>query len=764
MRRSARGREEEAAVTRSGYGAPPTTGWQDRGVTTHTSSSQAKPALHETLSFPRLYARTARFTLGVPRALAVSPDGRRVLFVRTRSGTQRTSALWAYDVDAAQERCVADPDVLLGDGGEELSAEERSRRERSRESGAGIVSFDTDEDAVHACFALSGQLWLADVRGQGGAGVRELPATGAVVDPRLDPTGRHVAYASGNALRVVGTDGQGGDRALVEPDGDHVVWGQAEFVAAEEMDRHRGFWWAPDGQSLLVERYDESAVPVWHIADPANPDREPVARRYPAAGAANADVSLWAVDLDGSRREVAWDRDRFPYLVRVSWSSSGDPLLQVMSRDQRDALVLAAEVVDGVVTGSTRVLAREHDDVWLETCAGVPASSPDGRLVTVQADSATDTYRVAVDGEPVSPPGLQVSAVVTVADEGVLVQATTEPTQLQLGWIGWDGTVAVGGMTEGAAVHSGTVAGGTWAVARGGLDADGVQVFVVADGHRRELANHQVYAGFRPKVTLLRGGERELRTGVLFPRGHEPGSRRLPVVMAPYGGPHALKCLSASRPFLESQWLADQGFCVVVADGRGTPHRGPAWDRAVRDDLAGVTLADQVDALAAVAAAYPDDVDTSRVAITGWSYGGYLAALAVLARPDVFHAAVAGAPVTDLRLYDTFYSERYLGHPGEQPEVYDANSLLPLAERLERPLMIIHGLADDNVVVAHTLQLSSALLAAGRPHTVLPLSGVTHMTPQEVVAENLELLSVDFLARALAHRPELSGPQGPPTC
>jgi dipeptidyl-peptidase-4 len=204
--------------------------------------------------------------------------------------------------------------------------------------------------------------------------------------------------------------------------------------------------------------------------------------------------------------------------------------------------------------------------------------------------------------------------------------------------------------------------------------------------------------------------------------------------------------------FLQAQWMADQGFCVVIADGRGTPGRGHVWERAVRHDFAGVTLDDQIAALDAVAEQFPDDVDTSRVGITGWSYGGYLAALAVLRRPDVFHVAVAGAPVTEWRLYDTAYTERYLGDPNEQPDVYDRNSLLPLAEKLERPLLLIHGLADDNVFAAHTLQLSSALLAAGRPHSVLPLSGVTHMTAHEVVAENLAMIQVEFLRRHLHGR------------
>jgi dipeptidyl-peptidase-4 len=233
---------------------------------------------------------------------------------------------------------------------------------------------------------------------------------------------------------------------------------------------------------------------------------------------------------------------------------------------------------------------------------------------------------------------------------------------------------------------------------------------------------------------------------VLLPTDHDGSS--LPVLLDPYGGPHGGRVVQAHNAHLTSQWFADQGFAVVVVDGRGTPGRGAAWERAVHLDLATPVLEDQVDALRAAAEVHPE-LDLNRVAIRGWSFGGYLAALAVLRRPDVFHAAVAGAPVTEWRLYDTHYTERYLGDPTEQPDVYDASSLLPLADGLSRPLLLVHGLADDNVVAAHTLQLSSALLAAGAPHEVLPLVGITHMTSQEVVAEHLLLHQLDFLRRSL---------------
>ena len=218
--------------------------------------------------------------------------------------------------------------------------------------------------------------------------------------------------------------------------------------------------------------------------------------------------------------------------------------------------------------------------------------------------------------------------------------------------------------------------------------------------------------------------------------------------MDPYAGPHAQRVVQSYNAYLSSQWFADQGFAVVIVDGRGTPGRGSEHERAVHGDLASAVLEDQIDGLYQAA----DEIgflDLDRVGIRGWSFGGYVAALAVLQRPDVFHAAVAGAPVTEWRLYDTFYTERYLGNPAEHAEAYDDSSLLPLADRLSRPLLLIHGLADDNVVAAHTLQLSSALLAAGKPHEVLPLVGVTHMTNEEVVAENLLLHQLEFLRRSL---------------
>jgi len=720
--------------------------------TSTPSDSASTPSSSGPDSFPRLSARTLRFTLGEPRTIAVTTDGARVLFVRTASGTDRSGALWSFEVSSGTERLLADPADLLGDAGEDLSPQERARRERSRESGAGIVGYTVDEAGQTAAFALSGGLWVCDVAG---ARSWQLPTAGPVIDPRIDPTGRRIAYVTNGSLQVTELDGSG-DRALAEPDGSEIVWGQAEFVAAEEMDRYRGFWWAPDGESLLVERYDNSPVGVWYLADPANPEREPVAHRYPAAGTADAEVQLWHLTMDGTRSRIDWDAEALPYLTRVSWTDAG-AVIQVMSRDQRRCQILRLDLdgagmpaTAGARGAVTTLLAETVEPVWIDLVVGVPTLAPDGRLLTCVNDDSggASTRRLAVNGVPVSPVGVQIGQVLSVDDRGVLATVTTDPVEQRLARIDLDGGIDY--LSTGSGVHTGAAGGDTVAVVGAGLEVEGTTVTIRAGG--RQIGTLQRTAaspGFAPAVTMLTVGERELRAAVLFPRAHRPGSVRLPVVMAPYGGPHAQLVRASSRMFLQAQWLADQGFAVVVADGRGTPGRGPAWERAVRDELAAVTLADQVDALAGVAERYPDDVDTGRVGIMGWSYGGYLSALAVLERPDVFHAAVAGAPVTDWTLYDTFYTERYLGHPAEQPEVYARNSLIERAPRLTRPLLIIHGLVDDNVVVAHTLRLSGALLATGRAHQVLPLTGVTHMASAEDVAENLLLAQVNFLRSAL---------------
>jgi dipeptidyl-peptidase-4 len=753
-------------------------------------------------SFPRHSARTLRFTLGVPRNFVVSPDGSRVAFLRAPSGTDRRTVLWVADVaDTVTERVVADPRELAGDD-EALSASERARRERAREGAAGIVSYATDREVRRAVFTLSGTLYVAELTGP--PDVRQLAAHGPVFDPRPDPTGCQIAYVAGDSVRLIDV-ATGRDRAVPGQDtAPNVSWGLAEFIAAEEMGRSRGYWWAPDGTALLVARVDTTDVQRWHIADPANPGRVPLEIAYPAAGTPNAAVSLHLLDLAGGLVDVTWDRAAHEYLAAVHWSSRGAPLLHVQDRRQCNTQVLAVDVS----TGACTVLHDDADPEWVELVDGAPCWGPSGELVHV-ADSAG--HRRLFVGARMASAELQVRAVLgsvsAKGDTQVLFTASAEdpaqihvyragaaslvqlsegpgvhdaaaagPVQLSEG-PGVHDAAAAGPvqLSEGPGVHDAAAAGpvqlsegpGVHGAAAGGStlvlvsarpDRLGRRIGVSRDGRSvGEIAALPDDPGFVPWVQRLSAGPRGLCTAVLLPRDHVPGMA-LPVLLDPYGGPHAQRVLASANSFLEPQWWADQGFAVVVADGRGTPGRDSAWERAVAGDLAAPVLQDQIDALHAVAERF-GDLDLNRVAIRGWSFGGYLAALAALRRPDVFHAAIAGAPVTDWALYDTHYTERYLGTPDDDPENYARSSLctdgvlspdlVPRPGDPVRPLLLVHGLADDNVVAAHTLQLSAALLAVGRPHQVLPLSGVTHMTPQETVSENLLLMQLDFLRRSL---------------
>jgi dipeptidyl-peptidase-4 len=711
-----------------------------------TAGSPAVPAsVIQAESFPRQEARTKRFTLGVPRAFRLSPGGSRVVFLRSKGGTDPVTCLWALDITTGAERLVADPRDLGADD-ENLPPQERARRERVREQAGGIVAYATDSAVEVAAFALSGRVYAVDLT-SADAEPYEVKTHTPALDPRPNHAGRTLAYVHDGALRITGLSGHAWDRVLADPQGaPDVTYGLPEFIAGEEMDRHRGYWWAPDGSAVLTARVDTAAVNRWHIADPANPATPPAEVAYPAAGTPNADVSLVIARVNGRQVKVDIDHALFPYVVTACWQYDHNPLVVVQSRDQRTMRLLTVDPV----TGATSVIREDTDPQWLEIVPGVPAWTRSGRIAWAADDVGTRRLLLATpaqlrDAVPVTPPGLQVREVVGIDGDTVLFLASeAEPTEIDVWTYGPDALTKI---SHGPGVHAGYRAGGTTLIASRTLDRDGVSVLVNGGIRIASLAEQPSLPA--PAPILLAAGERGVRTAVLFPSWHKQGDGKLPVLLDPYGGPHSQRVVSARSAYLVPQWFAEQGFAVVIADGRGTPGRGPEWERAVAGDLAAPVLADQVDALAAAAEKYAD-LDTSRVAIRGWSFGGYLAALAVLRRPDLFHAAIAGAPVTDWRLYDTHYTERYLGFPDTDEASYAASSLSVPSERpVVRPMLFIHGLADDNVVVAHTLRLSSALLAAGYPHQVLPLTGITHMASQEAVAENLLLFQLDFLRRSL---------------
>lgn len=703
-------------------------------------------------TFPRQYARTQRFTLGEPRTFTVSPDGTRVVFLRSLGGDDPVNCLWEFDVSTAAERLVVDPRrVAVSAATAGASPEELARRERLREAGGGITSYTVDDNVSTYAFAVAGQLFTGTFAGDS---VHLVDTDGQVFDPRLDPTGRRIAYVVNGELFCVERSESGtfaNSRRLVgrsesgEPE--TVSWGVADFIAAEEMSRYRGHWWNADGTKIAVSRVDESPVDVWTIADPAQPSQLARTVRYPAAGTANASVTLHLIDLDSrTRQDVVWDTVEFPYLADVLWSGSDRVLVTIQPRDQR-------RVVIGQATWTSprvETLIVDASDTWVDLVPGSPDVLSDGTVVWVS--DRDGVKRLMAADVPVTPTEIDVRQIVSAVGETVVFSAIDpERPEAWRIWV-WDSARSeVRPLTPPDGVHTASVGGSAAVIRRASttLARPTISLTRIGDPDKilATLENRCEQPLVEPDVRFIRAGRRRIPCAVILPR-RIPDGARLPVLMDPYGGPHAQRVIDSYAAHCTSQWFADQGFAVVVADGRGTPGLGTQWEQSIHLDVASAVLEDQVESLQSLVEEIPV-LDATRVAIRGWSFGGYLAALAVLERPDVFHAGIAGAPVTDWRLYDTHYTERYLGNPNDDDAPYERSSLLARANKLERPLLLIHGLADDNVVAAHTLQMSSSLLAAGKPHEVLPLSGVTHMTPQAEVAENLLLHQLDFLRRSL---------------
>ena len=682
-------------------------------------------------TFPRQYARTQRLSLGEPRSFAVAPDGSRVIFIRSHSGSDAVNTLWSLDTATGVERELLDPRTLNTDLSE-LTAAELRQRERAREGASGVTSYACNRDTTLAVTVLGGSIVLIDLLS---GDIKMPPIEPGVFDVRLSPDGTIISYLRGTSLCVASL--AGGERVIASDPNEAISWGNAEFIAAEEMGRFRGYWWSPDSQSIAACCVDVTPINVWHIADPAHPEVPATEHRYPAAGTANASVSLHIISVATATATPVELSGNWEYLNTVSWNSAG-LIAQTQTRDQKQIDIHSIDPG----TGKATVIFSDTDEAWVELVSGVPALQQDGTLVTcADRDGAR---RLLVNGSAVTPTTMQVRSVVSTGDS-IMFMANDISTPWELdAWAYRNGSLEQITHSHGVASVSGSRSCYVSRIST--LDIERAQFTVHTATAAHNIASLAETSLVQPNVRIMSVGPRGIPVAILLPR--DGLSTKLPVLFDPYGGPHAQRVVASRAAYNSSQWFADQGFVVVIVDGTGTPGKGSSWERGIVNDLAQPILDDQVEILRDLNDLEPR-ADTSRVGIRGWSFGGYLAALAVLRRSDLFHAAVAGAPVTDWRLYDTHYTERYLGNPAIDASAYEATSLFNDAEHLHQPLLLIHGLADDNVVAAHTLQLSSALLAAGKPHEVLPLSGVTHMTPQEVVAENLLLHQLEFLQRHL---------------
>jgi dipeptidyl-peptidase-4 len=676
--------------------------------------------------FLRRYAETRGFSLGRPVSPRPTPDGKSVLFLRS-AAREAVQALYELDVASGKTRTLLTAADLLKGGDEKMSVEERARRERMRMSTRGLSGFQLSEDGARLLIPLSGRLFVYERASQ------KVDDLAAGAEAHLSPDGKRVAYVRDRDVFVMELATKKETR-LTKSASAKISYGSPEFVAQEEMDRFDGMWWSPDSRALAVEEVDAAPVEVFHLMDLLRPESEPDAVPYPRAGTANVKVRLGVVAASGgAMRFVEWDAAKLPYLASVRWKD-GPLTIAVEDRVQQN---LELRRVDEK-SGKTTLLLSEHDDAWLDLDQSVPRWLADGSAFLWSSERSGSRALELRDAQ-----GTLLHAFADLGYDDLLHLhgrvawiRTADALDTQVAMLPLAADAHPKALTQGAAQHDATISeDGTLAVIRtSGTDAP-TRWEVLRDGKPAGvLPSVAEDPPFVPKQEFFVVGERKLNAVVVKPRKFAAG-KKWPVLLDVYGGPHHQQVTHALRQSLLRQWYADRGFVVVAIDGRGTPHRGRAWERAIRGDFT-VTLDDQVDGLKALGAKLPY-LDLKRVGVFGWSFGGYLAALATLARGDVFAVGVAGAPVVDWRDYDTFYTERYLGLPDADKAAYDKSSLLTYAGKLERPLLIVHGTRDDNVYFMNSLKLADALFRAGKRFSLLPLSGLTHMVPEPTVIERL---------------------------
>ena len=700
-------------------------------------------------------ARTRSFRLGAPQQVRLTTDGRAALFLRSPPREPEQS-LFATDVATGATRELVSPRALLATP-ETLSPEERVRRERMRVHARGFTSLDLSADGTKALVTLSGHVFVVD---PASGKAHALPTgEGAAIDPHLSPDGARVAYVLGDDLHVVPVEG--GHATRVTHGGtEKLTHGLAEFVATEELGRARGFWWSPDGAHLLYEEADTSKVDVLTIADPFHPEASPQRIAYPRPGRANADVRFGVVaSTGGATTWVQWDRARFPYVATASWPKGGPPLLYVLDRLQREGQLLSVDPA----TGKTATLVTERDPAWLNVDPSVPRWLADGTgfLWSSERSGAWRLELRDATGKVVRellPTGAGYIALADVDDKKrtAVVVASEDPSQSAAWLVSLDGGAprrlnsepGVAGLRFDAS-HDVYVSG------EASLASMPRTVVRSLDGATaRELPSLAEGPARLPDVKIEAVGPDRTLVAIVRPRG-APADRRLPVIDSAYGGPHVSVVQQSASGFVRMQWMADAtGAAVVAIDARGTPHRGRDWERALAGKLGATPLEGHVAALQALGATHPE-LDVSRVGVYGWSFGGYFAAMAVLARPDVYVVGVAGAPPADWRDYDTAYTERYLGLPDTDAAAYDAASLLTMARQPApagvpmRKLLVIHGTADDNVWFLNGVKLVDALSRAHRPFEFLPLAGTTHMLLDPELSEEVWLRTAQVLRDGL---------------
>ena len=696
-----------------------------------------------------LEAITGDRSLSGPTLLqpAISPDGKQISFLRGRDEDRNRLDLWAHDIASGKARLLVDSD-LLGGGNEALSDEEKARRERQRIAAlSGIVSYQWGADSQTLLFPLGGELYLYDLRAKPAKAVRKLTSgKGFATDPKLSPKGRYASFIRARNLWVV--DIAGGRERQLTFDGSATIGnGVAEFVADEEMDRHTGYWWAPDDSAIAYARIDESPVPIQKRHEVYADRTEVIEQRYPAAGDPNVLVKLGVVNpkdeaAQPATRWIDLGAETDIYLARVDWKDAGTLSFQRQSRDQRRLDLIAVDLG----SGTQRTLLTETSDSWIELHNGLRFLDDGSLLWLSERSGYQHLYRIAADGSAtaLTEGPWMVEDVLGLDEAGgqVFFSATREsamerhvyamplaggaPTRLSEG-PGWHDARFAGDASVYVDTYSSPEQPPMVSLHR----ADGARLAVLLENDL-QAAGHP-YAPYLKAHRPIEFGSLEADDGtplhysLIRPPGFDPG-KRYPVVMWVYGGPATqtvTRAWSTRGDAWFNQYLAQQGYIVFSLDNRGTPRRGVRFGRELFRQQGRVEVEDQQRAVAWLRE--QPFVNGERIGVHGWSNGGYMTLMLLAQAPQDFRCGIAGAPVADWALYDTHYTERYMDHPQRNPEGYRLSRVSEHIDGLrDDALLLIHGMADDNVLFSNATAVMADLQKRGRRFALMTYPGAKH--------------------------------------
>ena len=686
------------------------------------------------------------------RQMRFSPDGKLVSYLRGREDAPAAFDLWAYDVARKTHRLLVDSRALAPTE-EKLSAEEEARRERQRIAALrGIVDYEWSPDSRAILVPLAGDLYYYDLRRPAAEAVRRLTQTEAFeTDPQFSPRGRYVSFIRDQDIYAVEV-ATGAERRLTTGGGGLVSHGVAEFIAQEEMNRNTGYWWSPDEKHLAYASVDESPVAEVERFEIDAGGVRVLKQRYPATGHSNARVTLAILALESGEVASCELGDKDYYLARVQWYPKGDRLIvQRQARDQKRLDVLSYPVTGG----EARQMFSERSDAWVELHDDLHfLPKRQGILWASQRSGHNHLYlydyggalKGAVTAGNWDVLGESQAPAVRGVDERhgkVFFMATLKtPLERHLYVADLDDGPqrAPVALTTGDGWHNVTMSSDARHFLTGYSDPAQPPQVSLHDSSGKRLAwldenridaSHP-YAPYLDRHVLPEYGTIPAADGTplnyqLFkPAGYEPG-KRYPAVLFVYGGPTVQtvqRRWGERRGSQTAQLFTQRGYVVFALDNRGSGGRGQKFTEALYHRLGGVEVEDQLKGVAWLKAL--PFVDPARVGVYGWSYGGYMTLMLLGQSPGTFKAGVAGAPVTDYRLYDTHYTERYLGTPEENPEGYRLSNVLTFAGAIRDRLMVIHGMADDNVLFTNTTLLIPALVASGQPFEVVPYPGSKH--------------------------------------